>query len=280
MTRALLIGLVAAAVVPAAWLLSRADEPGRRDAKKEITNKLGMKFVLVPKGTFWMGGGDGKPGDKQVEINETFFLGTTTVTQGQWWAIMGENPSYFSRKGGGAAKVKDISDEDLDQFPVEQVSWDDVQAFLVKLNEKENKGENLYRLPTEAQWEYACRGGATSKEDCSFDFCFAKPTNDLSSREANFDGNYPAGKAAKGPYLERTCKVGSYQPNRLGLYDMHGNVWQWCEDKYEGGPDRVIRGGGWRLLASHCRAAYRIRRAPSYRSTDLGFRLARVPSEK
>ena len=88
-------------------------------------------------------------------------------------------------------------------------------------------------MPSEAEWEYACRGGATSEEECSYHFYFAKPTNDLSSKEANFNGNFPFGKADKGPYLGRTTKVGSYAPNKVGLYDMHGNVWQWCEDLWE-----------------------------------------------
>ena len=109
------------------------------------------------------------------------------------------------------------------------MSWDDVQEFLQKLNAREKDSGWMYRLPTEAEWEYACRGGASSKEECSYHFYLDKPTNDLSSTQANFNGNYPDGGAAKGPYLERTTKVGSYQPNRLGLYDMHGNVWEWSD---------------------------------------------------
>src|SRR5260370_19249589 len=134
-----------------------------------------------------------------------------------------------------------MKEEDLKQFPVESVSWDDAQKFITKLNEQEKGKGWLYRLPTETQWEYACRGGATSEEECSYDFYFAKPTNDLSSKEANFNGNVPWGKADKGPYLKRTAKVGSYAPNNVGLYDMHGNVWQWCEDLWEkGDSNRVL----------------------------------------
>ena len=127
-------------------------------------------------------------------------------------------------------KVKDISDEELKLFPVERVSWDDAQEFIKKLNEKKRGSGWLYRLPTEAEWEYACRGGATSEEECSYHFYFDKPTNDLSSEQANFNGNYPFGKAPKGKYLGRPTRVGAYPPNKLGLCDMHGNVWQWCAD--------------------------------------------------
>ena len=190
---------------------------------------LGMKFVSLPKGTFYMGW-DGDDKGVKTEIKEDFEIAIYTVTQEQWQAVMGKNPSYFSRDGDGKDKVKDIKDEDLKQFPVESVSWDDAQEFIKKLNEKEKGRGYLYRLPSEAEWEYACRGGATSEEECSYHFYFDKPTNDLSSTQANFDGDSPFGKGEKGPYLGRTTKVGSYAPNKLGLYDMHGNVWQWCED--------------------------------------------------
>jgi formylglycine-generating enzyme required for sulfatase activity len=191
---------------------------------------------------------------------------------------MGNNPSHFSRTGRGKKKVKSISDADLRQFPVECVSWEDiVNQFLVKLNEKERTSGWLYRLPAEAEWEYSCRGGLTSKEECSFHFYFDKPSNDLSSEQANFNGNYPDGSAGKGPDLERTTKVGSYRPNRLGLYDMHRNVWEWCSDLFEGGSYRVIRGGSKFLSGSHCRAAYRNGSAPTDWNDSLGFRLARVP---
>jgi formylglycine-generating enzyme required for sulfatase activity len=252
------------------------------DVPREFTNSIGMKFVLVPQGTFWMGGGGGKPGDKQVEIKQDFYLGKYEVTQGQWEAVMGpdkDHPIWYSRKGGGAKDVKDIPDAELKQFPVENVSWDEAQAFIKKLNEREKgHGGWVYRLPTEAEWEYSCRGGATSQEDCSYHFYFDRPTNDLSSEQANFDGRYPAGNARQGEYLQRTTKVGSYKPNRLGVYDMHGNVWEWCEDSYDGGPDRVIRGGGWDYDGVYCRAADRSGGAPGDRYYDLGFRLARVPS--
>src|SRR5262249_18002240 len=149
--------------------------------------------------------------------------------------------------------------------------------FLKKLNEKERGRGYVYRLPSEAEWEYACRGGATSLAECSYRFYFDKPTNDLSSEQANFDGNFPFGTAPKGKYLQRTSRVGEYPPNKLGLCDMHGNVWQWCDDAIPGGSGRVFRGGSWDFLGTYCQAAIRYWNAPTDRHSILGFRLARVP---
>jgi len=252
-----------------------APAPERWKAKD---GPLGMKFVSLPKGTFYMGWNGEKGSAKKTEIKEDFQIAIHTVTQGQWEAVMGYNPSWFSRDGLGKDKVKDIKDEDLKQFPVDAVSWNEAQKFIKKLNEKEKGRGYLYRLPSEAEWEYACRGGATSEEECSYYFYFDKPTNDLSSKQANFNGNFPSGKADKGPYLDRPTKVGSYAPNKLGLYDMHGNVWQWCEDLYDPKTsDRVFRGGGWNLESEHCRAAVRSGVRPIARYEILGLRVVRVP---
>ncbi len=239
-----------------------------------------MLFVPVPKGTFWMGWASGKKESKQVTITEDFELAAYTVTQEQWQTVMKENPSYFSRQGKGSDKVAEVSDADLKRFPVESVSWDDVQKFLQKLNAGQTGRGWRYRLPKEAEWEYACRNAVQTKEECSFHFYFAKGTNDLSSNEANFVGNKPAGNGAKGKSLGRTTTVGSYGGNKLGLYDMHGNVWQLCDDLWDAaGSDRVIRGGSWNCIGLLCRAEIRGRNAPSYRGDGgLGFRLARVPS--
>ena len=252
---------------------SRAEPPKPREGP------LGMKFVPLPKGTFYMGWKGTKGSAKKTEIQADFEIAIHTVTQGQWQAVMGNNPSWFSREGGGKDKVKDIKDADLKHFPVETVSWNDVQEFIKKLNEKEKGKGWLYRLPSEVEWEYACRGGATTEEECSYHFYFAKPTNDLSSKEANFDGNNPFGKADKGPNLERTTKVGSYAPNKLGLYDMHGNVWQWCSDLYiPGASARMLRGGCWNDLSGvSCRSANRYIIEPVVRFRIFGFRLAAVP---
>ncbi len=233
---------------------------------------LGMTFARLPKATFFMGwDGPNKPG-KKTEIKDDFEIALHPVTQGQWQAVMGNNPSWFSRDGGGKERIKGFSDSDLKQFPVERVSWEDAQEFIKKLNERE--------LPTEAGWEYACRGGATSEQECSYHFYFNQPTNDLSSVQANFIADYPDGDAPRGTYLERTTRVDTYPPNKLGLCDMHGNVWQWCqdEDASEGAAARVIRGGCWLNFRSSCRASLRFGYASTDRYRNLGFRLARVPS--
>jgi hypothetical protein len=151
----------------------------------------------------------------------------------------------------------------------------DVQEFIKKLNEREKGKGYVYRLPTASEWEYACRGGATTEEECSYHFYFEKPTNDLSSTQANFNGNQPFGKGEKGPYLERTTKVGSYKANKLGLYDMHGNVWQ---RTFPGG----LRGGGCYDIAENCWAICRSGDGtsgfgPSSPPGSIGFRLVRVP---
>jgi hypothetical protein len=151
------------------------------------------------------------------------------------------------------------------------VSWEDAQLFLEELNKREKQAGWVYRLPREAEWEYACRGGLSTKLANSFDFYLEKPTNQLQPEQANF---------GHGTGLKRTCKVGSYKPNRLGLYDMHGNVMEWCQDEFKddkGASQRVIRGGSWLHGADVARAGHRGGFLPSMRSIDFGLRLARVP---
>jgi formylglycine-generating enzyme required for sulfatase activity len=241
---------------------------GRRSRDAMLT------FARLPKGTFYMFGGGGAVGTK-TEIQEDFEIAVYPVTQGQWQAVMGNNPSSFSRQGATQGSVSGISEEELKLFPVETASWDDAQEFIKKLNEKERGGGYWYRLPTEAEWEYACRGGATSEEECSYHFYFAQPTNDLSSEQANFNGDFPFGDAPNGKFLGRPTRVGAYPSNKLGLCDMHGNVCQWTSSSE--GSGRVFRGGAWSSDGDHCQAASRDRLARSIRSFGLGFRLARVP---
>jgi formylglycine-generating enzyme required for sulfatase activity len=262
-----------------------------------FTNSIGMRFVLVKPGTFLMGSPEGEKGrfeneqQHKVTIASAFYLGVHQVTQGQWKTVMGNNPAYFSRGGEGKDSVKDVSDAELDLFPVEQVSWEDAQTFLKRLaaRPEEAKDRREYRLPSEAEWEYACRGGPDSSP---LPFHFDQPSASLHSSQANFDGNYPYGGAAKGPYLQRPSKVGSYTPNKLGLYDVQGNVWEWCVDWYaeysaapatdpigpSEGSVRVDRGGCWHDDGRRSRAASRDGYRPSLRNRRLGFRAAAVPS--
>lgn len=257
----------------AVTIVEKGCEPA--DAVLERDNSVLMTFAHLPKGTFYMGW-DGQKRGVRAEINEDFEIAAHDVTQGQWEAVMGNNPSSFSRKGAARGRVLDITDEELKLFPVENVSWDDTQEFIQKLNTREHGRGYRYRLPSEAEWEYACRCGATSEEECSYHFYLDKPTNDLSSDQANFDGNFPFGKAPKGPFLWRPTRVGSYPPNKLGLYDMHGNVWQWC-DALPGNSNRVGRGGNWGSSSTHCQVTFRSGIHPSYRDASRGFRLVRVP---
>jgi formylglycine-generating enzyme required for sulfatase activity len=236
-----------------------------------LTNELKMKLAWVPPGQSWLGGGDGMPGTQEYTLPSGLWCGVYPVTQAEWQAVMGNNPSYFDRKP---------------RNPVEQVSWDDVQEFLEKLNARLAGGGLTYRLPTEQEWEYVCRGGPISRDQSAYHFYFAQSktdltsatTNDLSSPQANVDGNHPAGSASKGPYLQATSEVGLYLPNALGIYDLHGNVWEWTSSVYEGS-FRVVRGGCWGSQAWYCTASSRNWFELSDRDLVVGFRLLAAPSE-
>ena len=272
-------GSAAERVVPQTGDSEESGSSGSKSAKDVITpnaplpatfkNTIGMEFVKVPKGTAWLGGGSGQQGTTKVDIEQDFYLGKYEVTQEEWESVTGLAPSHFSRTGPGANAVKDISDEELKRFPVELVSWEDCQRFIERLNKKEKDTGRVYRLPKEAEWEYACRGGPGDKLDSAFDFYFSKPTTTLLPDQANFE--HP--KA-----LKRSTKVGSYEPNVLGLYDMHGNVWEWCDDEEktaEGVSQRVLRSGGFDVAAG-CNAAGRF--SWSARNYNFGFRVALSPS--
>jgi formylglycine-generating enzyme required for sulfatase activity len=221
-------------------------------------NSIGMEFTLIPAGEFNMGSeesDDEKPVHK-VKIKNPFYLGSYPVTQREWKAVVADNPSYF--KG--------------DDLPVEHVSWDDVQEFIKNLNEKE--GTENYRLPSEAEWEYAARAGTTTR------YSFSDSESKLGDY-AWYDDNSG----------DKTHPVGQKKPNSWGLYDVHGNVWEWVQDlwhdSYDGAPtdgsawesgdgaDRVVRGGSWFDYAGRCRSASRDPRVPGFRYYGLGFRILR-----
>jgi formylglycine-generating enzyme required for sulfatase activity len=276
------VGLVALAAIllgmGAMVVIARLGLPPKR-----IVSKIGMELVLIPAGEFRMGSPDAdtnvNPGEKPqhpVRITQPFYLGVTEVTQGQYRAVTGVNPSGF--KGSG-------------DHPVEQVSWNDAIAFCNKLSELdglkpyyssgagEPSGGEGYRLPTEAEWEYACRAGSTTRYSFGDDAA-------MLGQYAWYNGN-SGGK---------TNPVGRKRPNAFGLFDMHGNVWEWCQDGYKGdyykespvddppGPASsqasggVVRGGGWYHDPLYARSASRLGDARGFRGGDLGFRLARGQS--
>jgi len=239
-----------------------------------FTNHLGMKMIWCPPGKFLMGSPedekDRRENENQVQvlISHGLWLASTPVTQGQWQALMGNNPSHFT------------GSMDL---PVEQVSWNDVWDFCAKLNAVENLPNSYhYALPTEAQWKYACRAGTTTP------FHFGSTLN---GKIANCSGDDTYGTETDWPYLGQTSIVGSYSPNSWGLHDMHGNVWEWCADwngdRLPGGIDpsgpttgayRRTRGGAWSDSAALCSSAYRNGDYPDNRRHFVGFRPAIVLS--
>jgi formylglycine-generating enzyme required for sulfatase activity len=250
--------------------LKAAAEKAAHLARASITNTIGMSLKLIPAGTFTMGSPEGeldRGGDEyqhKVTISKAFYMQTTEVTQGQWKAVMGTDP----RKG-----EKPVIEGA--NYPALYVSWDDAVAYCKKLSEKEGK---TYRLPTEAEWEYACRAGTTTTWSFGND---EKELGDYAWYRKNawdIDENY-------------AHQVGLKKANAFGLYDMHGNVWEWCHDYYEEdyyqqsptndpqGPPRgsshVLRGGSWRNHTRVTRSAFRDRGDAGGRYYDLGFRLVR-----
>lgn len=235
-----------------------------------------FQMHLIPGGVFDMGGRvdpeareNEKPKRVGVQV-DPFYLAPQTVTQGFWKAVMGatKNPSSF--KG--------------DQRPVESITWHDAQGFIKTLNalteaNRQHLGQGKYRLPTEAEWEYAARISSTATKvgeksaPVRYRYAGSDKLKEVGWYRDNSDGG--------------TCKVGLLLPNQLGLYDMSGNVWEWCEDWYGpypsinhpnpvgplSGSSRIIRGGSWNDYPQPCRVAYRSRNSPNNRSDDLGFRL-------
>ena len=257
--------------------------------------KLQLTFAYIPPGEFTMGSPDDDPGREddepqhKVTLTRGFYMQTTEVTVGQW-RIFIDDTEYQTdaEKGDGCYNLKSGSWEKIkgaywdnpgfdqtDKHPVTCVSWNDAKKFVEWLN---TQGKENYRLPTEAEWEYACRARTTTP------FAFGKC---LSTDDANYDGNYPLEGCPKGEYRGKTIPVVSLKANDWGLYDMHGNVWEWCEDWYgdypsgsvtdpvgpKTGSDRVIRGGSWNNNAANCRSANRNRNTPDNRNNNVGFRV-------
>jgi uncharacterized protein (TIGR02996 family) len=261
---------------------------GVRPCGPEVVNSLGVRLALVPAGKFLMGSPpeeSGRDDDEgpvhEVEITRPFYLGVFPITQEQFERVTGGNPSAFARRGRSARSVGRLSTR---TFPVECVSWREASDFCRELSSwpEEARAGRRYRLPTEAEWEYACRAAGTS----SAPFHLGRS---LCSTQANFDGGFPY-EAQRGPYLRRTSAAGSYPPNALGLFDLHGNIWEWCSDWYEAdyytrsppadptgpaqGEQRVLRGGAWFFRGVMCRSARRYQCGPREAGDIFGFRVA------
>ncbi len=243
----------------------------------ELTDPFGMKFRLIRAGEFVMGsprnwkhrGRDEGP-RHTVRITRPFYLGVHEVTQGNWKEIMGTKP------WNGQEYV-----QERDENALSCVSWNHAQAFINKLNAQSEKYQ--YRLPTEAEWEYACRAGSTTM------FCFGNDQDQL-GKYAWWGGIYNSGTAQGETYAH---PVGEKLPNAWGLHDMHGNVWEWCEDWYdpkyykvspsedprgpESGTQRVIRGGSWAVTYTICRSTDRVSDSPDKGTEFYGFRLVLIP---
>lgn len=238
---------------------------------------LNITMRPVPRGAADLGSPRDEPGHgtnearRKVVISRAFWIAETEISQGDWMRIMKVNPSHFAR----------------DTLPVEQVSWEDARRFCVLLTEHVNGGGGVpegyvFRLPTEAEWEYACRAGTSTP--FSFGDCLQK-------EDANYDGTHPLDGCGSTSSRFCTIDVGMTRANPWGLRDMHGNVWEWCEDSYQksvtaagtrdplcrNGAERVLRGGGWNSSAEACRSANRGFRPPNGSYANVGFRIVLAP---
>ena len=260
-------------------------------AFETFTNKLGMRFVLIPAGSFLMGSPESEPGRNwnetrhRVTISRSFYMSETEVTQGQWEQLVSPNPSSFSLGKN---------------YPVDNVSWNEARQFIAFLNKWE--GTRKYRLPTEAEWEYACRAGTTTAYASGpVKAAFSCNTPEPALIDVAW---YCYNSGLAGPARDfKPHPVKLLKPNRWGLYDMHGNVQEWVLDSckwrdiwkakvgvitttYENnirdplekkGDHRIIRGGGWYQNGKYQRAAYRSYYKPNARRNSLGFRIVRMP---
>ena len=270
----LLAGMTIVALLTAGLFLQAGHAA---DDKPVIRNSLGMSFVLIPAGSFTMGSPAAEYGRAanetrhRVTLTRPIYMQTTEVTVDQWHRLMGRR--WF----GGVTWSGD--------YPIAKVSWHDVQRFIRKLNAK---NEGFYRLPTEAEWEYAARAGSQTAYawgdhiDCSRAMYSNSRKGTSDCRDYNFSRDLKN---------DMPAPVTTYAPNRWGLYDMHGNVWEWCEDLFAAYPDkpakdpcqtssgtmRVRRGGSWFKHGYSCRAANRAYGHPASRMPNTGFRLVRDP---
>ncbi|MBL8392583.1 MAG: formylglycine-generating enzyme family protein [Candidatus Accumulibacter sp.] len=268
------------------WLPPRDDQPGRWHSEQALgvdafglfgeisVGGVNQRFRWIAPGRFLMGSPVDEPGRSddevlhEVTLSRGFWLADTTCTQAFWRAVTGSNPSHF---------------QDDPRNPVEQVSWDGVQGFIGEL--KRRLPRLPVRLPSEAEWEYACRAGTTTP------FSFGE---NISPELVNYDGNYPYAGGEKGLYRQKTVPVASLPANPWGLYEMHGNVYEWCADRYgdyptepqvdpqgpQTGDGRVLRGGSWSGNGRFVRSAYRYGYVPGGRDRSVGFRLALGPGER
>lgn len=251
--------------------------------ESKVVNSIGMPLIVLNPGEFVMGSPVSEKRRRSdetlrpVRLGKTILMGAKPVTQDEYFQVTGLRPSWFSESGLGRRFVEGM---DVRNFPVELVSWDAAQSFCTRLSALpgERSAGRRYRLPTEAEFEYAARAGSATSMPLG---------GGLSSTAANFNGEFPYGEAERGPYVARTTKVDAHPPNRLGFFDLQGNVWQWCSDWYSAetshatldpagpatGTMRVIRGCGWNAFGMHCRLAARDKREPTSRLSFIGFRV-------
>ncbi len=235
----------------------------------QIATILGVDFIKIPKGLAFLGAVEN---DKLARLNEfkqhiqeieSFWISRYPITQSQFIKIMGYNPSYYSSKSVYIGK------NSTGNFPVECVAWNEALKFC-NCFKTLAKIDYVTRLPYESEWEYACRGNK--------DYIFQNG-NVMDSTQANIQGNYPFNTNLIGSTLNRTCEVGLYEPNQFGLYDMHGNIWEWCMDEYKSPSGiiypnaRVLKGGAWNCYSRFCRTSYRGINEAYKRYFDTGFRI-------
>ena len=248
----------------------------------ELAKGIAITMVQIPAGSFQMGSPDTEAERRETEGPQhrvelqSFFLGQTPVTQVQWQAVASW-PQVELKLNPDPARFKGAN------RPVERVSWEEAMEFCRRLSQR---SKFAYTLPSEAQWEYACRAGTTTP------FAFG---DSLMFDLANYDGNYTYGSGPKGQYRQQTTEVGTFAANAWGLQDMHGNVWEWCldpwHDSYRGAPadgsawtagggtTRLLRGGSWGNFPRNCRSACRVNDRPDYRGFNFGFRVCCLPQD-